>query len=184
MISSLSAHNYNSFPATKLVIESLLADPTTPIKGRVWVNSNDNFLKYYDGTATQILGTGSGWKNTVLSISSNTTPFPTDGSNLLSLSLTSNTTLSNPLSTINQGLYILKVSQDATGGRTLNFSNNFISLDSFSINSAPLSTTHFLLYKISGDGSIFVKQLTVVDTGAVLGYIWIQLNYSNHLYRW
>jgi hypothetical protein len=39
-----------------LVVQNLSSDPGSPVAGQFWYNTTTNVLKYYDGTATRIIG--------------------------------------------------------------------------------------------------------------------------------
>ena len=41
-------------------VQNLAADPGTPVKGQIYFNTTSNVFKYYDGTAWQVIGTGTG----------------------------------------------------------------------------------------------------------------------------
>jgi hypothetical protein len=42
------------------VIQNLASDPSSPVQGQVYYNSTNDVLKVYDGSAWQVIGTGSG----------------------------------------------------------------------------------------------------------------------------
>jgi hypothetical protein len=61
------------------VIQNLASDPASPVQGQVYYNSTNDVLKVYDGSAWQVIGTGSGTVTAVtgtgaISSSGGTTP--------------------------------------------------------------------------------------------------------------
>ncbi len=65
--------------------------------------------------------------STASALSSASSPVAVDASlsNTFSLTLTQNLTISNPTNLVDGGCYVFRISQDATGGRTLTFSSAF-----------------------------------------------------------
>lgn len=60
----LSSIDLNNNQVIKFKVEVLATDPaglTAGDEGRFWYNSTDNVLRYWDGTATNTLGTGAGF---------------------------------------------------------------------------------------------------------------------------
>lgn len=134
-------------------IQNLSADPSSPVQGQIYYNTTSDVLKVYDGSAWQVLGTGSG---TVTSVSG-TAPIastggtsPTisisaaDGSNAGSMSaahytLVNGATASNTASTI--------VKRDSSG----NFTAGTVTATAIATASTHVGTTNIALNRSSAN---------------------------------
>ena len=134
-------------------IQNLSADPSSPVQGQIYYNTTSDVLKVYDGSAWQVLGTGSG---TVTSVSG-TAPIastggtsPTisisaaDGSNAGSMSaahytLVNGATENNTASTI--------VKRDSSG----NFTAGTVTATAIATASTHVGTTNIALNRSSAN---------------------------------
>ena len=69
-------------------IQNLASDPASPVQGQIYYNTASDVIKYYDGAAWQIIGTGSG---TVSSVSASS-PLSSTGGNTPTISIQDGTT--------------------------------------------------------------------------------------------
>jgi hypothetical protein len=69
-------------------IQNLASDPASPVQGQIYYNTASDVIKYYDGAAWQVIGTGSG---TVSSVSASS-PLASTGGNTPTISIQDGTT--------------------------------------------------------------------------------------------
>lgn len=69
-------------------IQNLSSDPASPVQGQIYYNTASDVIKYYDGAAWQVIGTGSG---TVSSVSASS-PLASTGGNTPTISIQDGTT--------------------------------------------------------------------------------------------
>lgn len=69
-------------------IQNLSSDPASPVQGQIYYNTVSDVIKYYDGAAWQVIGTGSG---TVSSVSASS-PLASTGGNTPTISIQDGTT--------------------------------------------------------------------------------------------
>lgn len=68
LIAGTSSKYMTSSSATGTVVPSLASAPATPSAGQMWFDSVSNTMKYYNGTATQTVGTSTGLSSVGLSM--------------------------------------------------------------------------------------------------------------------
>lgn len=100
--------------------------PSTPQTGQMWYDTTTNSMKYYDGSATQSLGTGGGGGGTVTSVTTGAGlvggPITTTGALAVDVGTTANKIVqldgSGKLPAVD-GTYLTNVSASAIGGYPL-----------------------------------------------------------------